>query len=151
MIQKEFLVLLAVLASLCYIYIKRAKTGPFSHLPLPPGPKRLPLIGNLLDMPATAQTYHRWSTEFGKWLSDDIVQGRLTRHSSSRYRHNLSGHCGVKNDRIGYCWCRLRVTGKTFGEIFQSCSTYDGEWVDGLGFCLRIHGIRFVGISCRCR
>ncbi|PPQ79328.1 hypothetical protein CVT25_002558 [Psilocybe cyanescens] len=64
MIQKEFLVLLAVLASLCYIYIKRAKTGPFSHLPLPPGPKRLPLIGNLLDMPATAQTYHRWSTEF---------------------------------------------------------------------------------------
>lgn len=36
-----------------------------SRLPLPPGPKRLPLIGNLLDMPRTLEwrTYHSWAKE----------------------------------------------------------------------------------------
>jgi len=38
-----------------------------SHLPLPPGPKGLPLIGNLMDIPADFawKMYHRWSTEHG--------------------------------------------------------------------------------------
>uniref|UniRef100_A0A8H7XS06 O-methylsterigmatocystin oxidoreductase n=1 Tax=Psilocybe cubensis TaxID=181762 RepID=A0A8H7XS06_PSICU len=42
-----------------------------SKLPLPPGPKGLPLIGNLLDMPRTLewQTYHKWAKE----LKSDII------------------------------------------------------------------------------
>jgi len=51
---------------LIFLYLKR-KYGSFSHSPLPPGPKGLPVIGNLCDMPTSFdwQTYHKWSKEFG--------------------------------------------------------------------------------------
>ncbi|KAI0295336.1 cytochrome P450 [Multifurca ochricompacta] len=37
------------------------------HLPYPPGPRRLPVIGNLLNMPSDQAwfTYKRWSDDFG--------------------------------------------------------------------------------------
>ncbi|GLB41231.1 putative cytochrome P450 family protein [Lyophyllum shimeji] len=38
-----------------------------SSLPLPPGPKKLPLLGNALQMPASRiwETFHKWSKESG--------------------------------------------------------------------------------------
>ena len=38
---------------------------------LPPGPKGLPLIGNLLDMPSEKEwlTFARWGDTWGEWLS----------------------------------------------------------------------------------
>ena len=42
------------------------------HLPFPPGPKRLPLIGNLRDLPSSFEwkTYHKWSKELGAWIKE---------------------------------------------------------------------------------
>ena len=41
-----------------------------SSLPLPPGPKKLPLLGNLLDMPSTDQwlKFIEWSKQFSMFL-----------------------------------------------------------------------------------
>lgn len=41
-----------------------------SSLPLPPGPKGLPIIGNLKDLPDRLEweTYHKWCKEFGAFL-----------------------------------------------------------------------------------
>lgn len=39
-----------------------------SGLPYPPGPKRIPIIGNLLDMPSHEEwvTYKKWSDQYGR-------------------------------------------------------------------------------------
>jgi len=48
-----------------YFYLKKA--NPYSSLPLPPGPKGWPIIGNALDMPTEYEwkTYHEWCKKFG--------------------------------------------------------------------------------------
>jgi hypothetical protein len=39
------------------------------RLPLPPGPKGWPLIGNLLDIPQSdvVKTYAEWARKYGAW------------------------------------------------------------------------------------
>ena len=53
---------------LCYIfYAKEHRARP----PLPPGPKRLPFIGNTMDMPNGKiwETYNRWAEVYGKYMN----------------------------------------------------------------------------------
>ncbi|KAA1466861.1 CyP450 monooxygenase [Dentipellis sp. KUC8613] len=47
------------------MYLSRKK-GPYANLPLPPGPKRKPVIGNLLDMPKDHEwlVYEKWGKEY---------------------------------------------------------------------------------------
>ncbi|KAF7334612.1 hypothetical protein MVEN_02291300 [Mycena venus] len=49
-----------------------------SRLPLPPGPKTLPLVGNLFNMPASEEwkTYRKWSTEFNSDIIHLNVAGK---------------------------------------------------------------------------
>jgi len=62
----------AILSTLlCALTLKMTSIGRKRNskgLPLPPGPKGFPIIGNLLDMPADKPwlIYHEWSKIYGK-------------------------------------------------------------------------------------
>lgn len=53
MIQIDLLASSTAFILALYFYLKRSDERSLSKLPLPPGPKGAPLIGNLKDMPTT--------------------------------------------------------------------------------------------------
>jgi len=70
MLQLVALGISAIMVAI-FLYLKRNNGRSSSKLPLPPGPKGLPVIGNLLDMPTSFEweTYHQWSKELGAFYS----------------------------------------------------------------------------------
>ena len=66
MIQISLLVSSTAFILALYFYFKRSNERSLSKLPLPPGPKGAPIIGNLRDIPTSFAwlTYHKWSKEF---------------------------------------------------------------------------------------
>jgi hypothetical protein len=69
MIQYAFL----AFAAFALLYFNRRRSP---HLPLPPGPKKLPLFGNLFGMPTKFEweTFTKWSKELGKRI-DAVLLG----------------------------------------------------------------------------
>jgi hypothetical protein len=63
----------ALLIFLCFglILYFSSKTHKRSSRPLPPGPKKLPLLGNILDLPTNQQwkKFIEWGKEFSKLFS----------------------------------------------------------------------------------
>jgi hypothetical protein len=62
--QQQTWIVLALVAATAVLFLKRNKPP----LPYPPGPNRLPIIGNLLDVPKSHpwETYVRWGKECGQ-------------------------------------------------------------------------------------
>jgi hypothetical protein len=64
-------------------------------LPYPPGPKGLPLIGNLLSMPSSEEwiTYRKWSEEYG--TTRDSLTLRVANCASIRFRRCIRRCNGI--------------------------------------------------------
>lgn len=62
---------LATVVLLGFLARMLTKTSSSSRLPFPPGPKRLPLIGNLLDIPRHKEwlVYSQWAQQYGTFSS----------------------------------------------------------------------------------
>ncbi|KAJ7204583.1 cytochrome P450 [Mycena rebaudengoi] len=71
MLQYVFL----AFAAFSLLYFKRRRSP---HLPLPPGPKKLPLLGNLFGLPSNFEweTYTKWSKELGSDIIHLSVAGK---------------------------------------------------------------------------
>ncbi|KAJ7252464.1 hypothetical protein C8J57DRAFT_1237831 [Mycena rebaudengoi] len=65
---------LLAFAAFALLYFNRRP----SHLPLPPGPKKLPLFGNLFGLPSKFEweTYAKWSKELGSDIIHLSVAGK---------------------------------------------------------------------------
>jgi len=79
-------------ASLCLFIVssllRRSKRG----LPLPPGPKGLPLIGNILDMPTEQEwlTFAKWGEQWGKCYISGSIRFLPSPTSFRRYLFGYS-------------------------------------------------------------
>ena len=60
--------------------LKKGRDGNPNRLPLPPGPKGYPLIGNLFDMPARRSwvVYDEWRKTYGKTLIINGLSPKIT-------------------------------------------------------------------------
>jgi len=78
MLHLELVASIAAVFILYRFILKRGSRGA-SHLPLPPGPKGRPLIGNLRDLPSNLEweTYHQWCKEFGESALFNLVDSPL--------------------------------------------------------------------------
>ncbi|KAF8258558.1 hypothetical protein EI94DRAFT_1512743, partial [Lactarius quietus] len=59
-------VLLPVTAFLLAVFSYTLRYVRSGRLPYPPGPKRIPIIGNLLDIPSNEEwvTYKKWTDQY---------------------------------------------------------------------------------------
>lgn len=75
-----------------WLFTSRADVRLREGLPYPPGPSRLPVIGNLFDMPSAYEwiIFRDWGRKYGALLSALSVSNRID----------------DEVHRLGYCACR---------------------------------------------
>ena len=90
-----------------------------STLPLPPGPKPLPLIGNVLNVPTGSQwrTYTKWAKRYGM-RSRTLVQ-RITQRILCR-RNQLVHNIWSNRHRYQFIGRRQRRPHQSFRYLFRS-------------------------------
>jgi fumagillin biosynthesis cytochrome P450 monooxygenase len=98
-------------ALLSYHLIFRKNSGP----PLPPGPKPLPIIGNVLDLPPKGvPEYQHWLTfkdKYGPLSSITILGQTLIIIQDSKIAHDLLEKNSQKASGRPYCCLRVNCAG----------------------------------------
>ncbi|KII85530.1 hypothetical protein PLICRDRAFT_178586 [Plicaturopsis crispa FD-325 SS-3] len=96
------------------------------RLPLPPGPKPLPLVGNIFDIPTEQQwvTYDRWCKEYGDIIHINILGQSVVILGSSKTTTDLfEKRSAWYSDRI-----RLTMLNELMGWSFNLAMMRYGEW-----------------------
>ncbi|KAJ7065509.1 cytochrome P450 [Mycena amicta] len=97
---------LLLLAFLAVLAVIRRLGKRRSTLPLPPGPKKLPIVGNLFDMPAERQweAYHQWSQEYNSDIIHLDVAGTsiIVLDSVDAVRELLERRSSIYSDRARF-------------------------------------------------
>lgn len=90
-----YVVILGLLLGL--YFAKRRKPTSTSSLPLPPGPKPLPIVGNVHQAPKSHgwQTYRKWSEEYGPIVHVNMLGQPVVILSTSEVAHELLAKRGA--------------------------------------------------------
>jgi hypothetical protein len=77
--------------SVAFIFASLTRRNGRNVLPLPPGPKPLPLIGNLLDMPKEkdGETYRSWNDRYGDVVYVEVLGSKVVVLSSAAVINEL--------------------------------------------------------------
>lgn len=90
------------------------------HLPLPPGPKPLPLIGNILDIPTEdmGPRFRDMSLKHGMYSLRTRLPVAFLMNDNTR-RHHVPGRSGAASDRSKLPRDSPRHLGQAFGKLLR--------------------------------
>ncbi|EMD32418.1 hypothetical protein CERSUDRAFT_118759 [Gelatoporia subvermispora B] len=107
------LLAIAVVLLVLGLYIRHRRR---CTLPFPPGPKALPIIGNLRDLPQDndIQTYYRWAKQYGDIFYIEVLGRHMVFLNTAKSTQDLfekrssnysdRNHLHMINDLMGWDW-----------------------------------------------
>ncbi|EIM84314.1 cytochrome P450 [Stereum hirsutum FP-91666 SS1] len=145
-LHTSFTASLFSLSVLAGLYIWRRRNAKYAGKQLPPGPPRLPIIGNLLQMPKDHEwlVYEKWAKETGSELVHcDVLGSHIVVVNSAKAANEIFvKRSAIYSDRpfipsfsvlLGFNWVvatfpygdRLKAARKAFHAFFQPSAVKD--------------------------
>ncbi|KDQ54080.1 hypothetical protein JAAARDRAFT_410464 [Jaapia argillacea MUCL 33604] len=114
------LTLVDALLGLAGIFLLRQLFARKQHTPLPPGPKGLPLVGNVLDMPKKQPwiTFNKWGEQFGDVFYLNLLgQPMIILNSAKQAINILDKKSLIYSDRPSLEMCNMTGWNKGLGLL----------------------------------